>query len=79
VGKGEAILDALLALLRVSLLLLTGAHFSCCEEQEKGKRELGGFIFIQVRSESLACSFFLLQFYLDSDSNSSANLAKMQL
>jgi hypothetical protein len=45
VGKGEAILDAQLTLLRVSLLLLTRAHFSCCEEQEKGKEGVGRICF----------------------------------
>jgi hypothetical protein len=27
------------------LLLLTGAHFSCCEEQEKGKEGVGRICF----------------------------------
>jgi hypothetical protein len=45
VGKSEAILDALLALLHVSLLLLTRAHFSCCEELEKGKEGVGRICF----------------------------------
>jgi hypothetical protein len=62
VGKGEAILDALLALLHVSLLLLTELIFLAVKNRRRARRELGGFVFIQVRSESLTYSFFLLQF-----------------
>jgi hypothetical protein len=62
-GKGEAILGALLALLRVSLPLLTGyLIFLTAKSRRRARRELGRFVFIQLRSESIAFSFFLLQF-----------------
>jgi hypothetical protein len=49
VGKGDAILDALLALLRVSLLLLTGyLIFLAVKNRRRARRELGRFVFIQV-------------------------------
>jgi hypothetical protein len=63
VGKGEAILDALLALLRASLPLLTGyLIFLAAKYRRRARRELERLVFIQLRSESIAFSFFLLQF-----------------
>jgi hypothetical protein len=63
VGKGEAILAALLALLRASLPLLTGyLIFLAAKNRRRARRELGRLVFIQLRSESIAFSFFLLQF-----------------
>jgi hypothetical protein len=43
--------------------------FLAAKNRRRARRELGGFVFIHVRSESLACS----------ELNSSANLAEMQL